>query len=229
MLMTTPEVAHDEPRFRRFYGFRAYFKAPDSADYRFLMSCDDNCQLSMSTNNTEYSRYPEEKEKLLYRPKWTPWRTFDLLDKSENSTNFGKVFSKWVTLKKDQYYYFETSVMDTGGNCAHTIGMEVKQEKPVPTHPYAETAIQTFSLFQSGLKWDTMEIRIKQPDKGKFVMMYLNPNTSKWWKSGLMEAGGSADAIKAGIKGYYKDLFKVEPLVTLSYEDASGNAVSADA
>ena len=28
LLMTAPEVAHDEPKFRRFYGFRSYFKAP---------------------------------------------------------------------------------------------------------------------------------------------------------------------------------------------------------
>mmetsp|Transcript_13356 Transcript_13356/g.16937 ORF Transcript_13356/g.16937 Transcript_13356/m.16937 type:complete len:123 (+) Transcript_13356:677-1045(+) len=96
----------------------------------------------------------------------------------------------------------------------------------MPTsHPYAETAIQKFSLGQSGLKWDTMHIRIQQPDKGKFVMMFLNPKTNKWVKSGQLLAGGTAAEIAAGIKGYYKGLFGVNPQVTLTFEDASGNTV----
>jgi len=60
MVWTAPEIAHDETRFKRFYGFRSYFKAPDNGQYRFLMSCDDKCVLSMSSGDLH--RFPESKE-----------------------------------------------------------------------------------------------------------------------------------------------------------------------
>ena len=34
--------------------------------------------------------------------------------------------------------------------------------------------------------------------------------------------------MKAAIKGYYTKRFKLEPLVTLAHEDASGNTVTED-
>ena len=135
MLWTIPEIAHDEPRFSRFYGFTSYFKAPENGEYRFLMSCDDRCSLYLSTSEP---RQPEAKELILYRHKHTSWRNIPLLDKEESSPNFGVVFSKWIRLQKDEYYYFETSVLDGGGLCHLTIGMEIRPDIMPAYHPKAD-------------------------------------------------------------------------------------------
>ena len=45
-------------------------------------------------------------ERLLTRNSWTYWRTFDMIDTSDSSENYEKVFSRWIDLEKDEFYYF---------------------------------------------------------------------------------------------------------------------------
>ena len=194
MLWTSPEVVAQEIAAKRFYGFRAYFKAPTTGEYRFLMACDDTCMLSLSVTQP---RLPEAKEQLLARNGWVRWRTMDFIeDKTENSPKFGQLFSKWLTLQKDEYYYFETSVLDTGGALSHTIGMEVKPETMPAAHPKMDAQIQIISLGQSDLKWDKLQIRVEQPDQGDYILMYMDPRTSEWAKSGILTSGCSADEMQ---------------------------------
>jgi len=173
-------------------------------------------------------RDPDQKERLLQRNEYTSYRNFFRLDKSDDHPDFGIVYSKWVTLTKDEYYYFETTLKNEAGIQHQTIGVEMKPEVMPASHPLMETQILRFSLSQSGLKYDTMEIKVKKPDEGLFVLMFLNPTNSEWVKSGSIKAGCTADEMKAGIKGYYNSLFKVDPLVTLTYRDFNGELVEAD-
>jgi hypothetical protein len=222
MIWTAPEVAVEEHGPHLFQGFRAYFKAPVNGKYRFLMSCDDTCVLNLSTSTPED---PSAKERLLSRNRPVGWRKFDLLDKSETSKNFGKFFSKEVTLNKDEFYYFETSVLSGRGPMYHVIGMDVIPDQMPKDHPHKETTIQRFSVGQSGLSWDTLEIRVIKPDQGKIVLMYLDPRNDKFIKSGAITAGCSAAEMRAAIKGYYEKIYKQAPSVTLSYQDAAGKDV----
>lgn len=61
-----------------------------------------------------------------------------MLNKSEDRPEFGIVFSKWVTLQKDQYYYAEATLEDINGQVSLDVGMEVKPETMPENHPYAE-------------------------------------------------------------------------------------------
>ena len=128
------------------------------------MSCDDTCVLDMSVSTGP--RDPANKERILTRTSYTSWRNVNLLDKSETeeNKNFGKEFSEFYTLQKDEYYYFQTSIKNTGGFGHHTIGMEVVPDQMPAFHPKMDTVIQVIAFGQSGLKWDTMQIRVQQVD-----------------------------------------------------------------
>ena len=57
----------------------------------------------------------------------------------------------------------------------------------------------------------------------------LKPGTSEWVKTGQITAGGDATQFAEGIKGFYKDLYGVEPLVTSKFVDQEENEVELDA
>ena len=124
---------------------KGYFKAPETGRYRFLMACDDSCTLKMSIND---SRNPATMETILYRSSWTRFRNgIYTTDKTEGGTNEGVIYSKWLDLNQDQYYYFETTVRNSGGGPIHlTIGMELELETMPASHPHMETQIQKFSF-----------------------------------------------------------------------------------
>ncbi len=75
--------------------FSGYFKAPATAGYRFYTSCDDWCQLSLSTVN----KNPAANTTIYTSNGWSEFRGYLAL-------NGGKR-SQWVNLTKDNYYYIE--------------------------------------------------------------------------------------------------------------------------
>ena len=85
------------------------------------------------------------------------------------------------------------------------------------------------AIAQTNIQYDTMEVRIISPDQGLFILAMLKPGTSQWVKTGQITAGGDADQFAEGIKGFYKTLYGVDPLVTLKYVDQDDLEVEADA
>jgi hypothetical protein len=61
--------------------YEAYFKAPVTGQYRFLMSCDDHCSFKINTD-TENPMDPSGATQILWRPSWTYYRNTDIGDKS---------------------------------------------------------------------------------------------------------------------------------------------------
>ena len=80
------------------------------------------------------------------RDTWTTYRDTEVLDKTEDSDLFGVVFSKWVTLVQDEYYYMETTLSDGGGRINLDVGMEVIPDVMPENHPYAEKQVQKMAI-----------------------------------------------------------------------------------
>ena len=172
--------------------FEALFKAPASGQYRFIMSCDDDCTFKMNHAGDD-PLDPDYAQMLLMRDTWTTYRDTEVLDKTEDSDLFGVVFSKWVTLVQDEYYYMESTLSDGGGRINLDVGMEVIPDVMPANHPYAEKQVQKMSIAQQNILYDTMEVKVTNPDQGLFIMAMLKPGTSEWVKSGQITAGGDAD------------------------------------
>lgn len=128
-----------ENNSNQLHAFLGYFKAPGNGTYRFLMSCDDSCTMSLSTDQPWD---PSAKERLLTRGTYTHWRNFYLTDKTgDDNPNLGIIYSRWVNLTQDEYYYFETTVKNNNGPGHLTVGMEAMLDTMPTSHPNFETQI----------------------------------------------------------------------------------------
>lgn len=61
-----------------------------------------------------------------------------------------------------------------------------------------------------------MEIRVTDPDDGTFALAFLVPNSEDIWASSEITAGCTADEMYDAIREYYWNMFRVNPIVTLT-------------
>lgn len=139
-----------------------------------------------------------------------------------------KRFTDWIPMVKDSYYYFETTLWCGFRTGYQTIGMEVKSDALPASHPQFQPQLQRFSISQSNIVFDTMEILVQQPDSGIFVLMYMRPDNNEWVQSGQITSGCSASEMAGKISSFYQTLYKVNPQVTLTYRDINGLDVAVD-
>ena len=71
--------------------------------------------------------------------------------------------------------------------------MEVVPDDMPTGHSKAETMIQSVSIGQTNIVYDTLEINFVSADQKEFMLSYLKPGTSNYWQSGVIIAGGDAD------------------------------------
>ena len=127
------------------------------------------------------------------------------------------MFSKWVDLTAGEYYYIETTLINVVGNAHLTVGMEIDtDDMPPEGHPFLETQVNRFSVGQTDLLRDTLEIRVTDPDGGTFALAFLVPHNDDIWASSEITAGCTADEMYDAIRGYYWNMFRVNPIVTLT-------------
>ena len=117
MIWPTPEIAFHGFMKHSFEVLQGLFRVPVTGRYRFLMSCDDHCELSLNRDHAEpMSSDPSKLERLLKRDSATSFRNLYPELRNEKSTDFGVMFSKWVDLTEGQYHYFETGVTQASGH-----------------------------------------------------------------------------------------------------------------
>ena len=146
--------------------FEGFFKPPTSANYRFLMSCDDYCNFKISTTDPLDHTTADE---ILVRGSWTTYRNTDLADKSDSSSDKGVIFSDWITLDVDTYYYVESYLGQGSGAVNIDIGMEIDiatitGDTPAGDHPKLEKQVQKMSIAQPDFLEDTLEIKVTLAD-----------------------------------------------------------------
>jgi hypothetical protein len=84
------------------------------------------------------------------------------------------------------------------------------------------------SIAQTNIQYDTMKIMVTKPDQNIYKMAMLKPGTQDYVKTDNIISGCSPDDLKAVIKGFYTDLYDVEPLVTSTFYDGSGSVTTED-
>ena len=94
-----------------------FFKAPATTNYKFYVSCDDACEVYLSSSMSSAS-----KTKIAYSTSYTSFR-----DYTTSSVN-----SDWIALVAGQYYYLEVSQWNGGGGDFISVAVEI--EKASGTH-----------------------------------------------------------------------------------------------
>jgi hypothetical protein len=100
--------------------------------------------------------------------------------------------------------------------------MEIEPNVMPAEHSKFERMVQTMSVGQTNIQMDSLEITVNSVDQEIFKLAYLKPGTEDYWQSGDITSGGSADQFKAAIQGFYTGIYKVQPIVTATFYDASG-------
>lgn len=139
-LWTAIDLAQSRGLYHSNDKFTGYFKAPATEDYRFIMACDDGCSFKMSIDDP---LNPDALQPLLERYGHTTFRNSDIGDKTESDDNdaYGKSFSEWVSLTKDEYYYVEATLAQGGGEVHINIGMEIRATPANAEHPKLEAQV----------------------------------------------------------------------------------------
>ena len=81
---------------------------------------------------------------------------------------------------------------------------------------------------QHNIDYDTLEINVSSADQKTFRLFYMRPDNGEYWQSEEIIAGGDENQFKNAIKGFYKSVYNVEPIVTLKYYDNADIEVPSD-
>jgi hypothetical protein len=111
------------------------FKAPVTGEYRFTIACDDQCTYKMSLDD---KLNPANVTTLLNRRSYTAYRNKNVLEKSDTDPDLS-AYSEWVSLKKDEFYYVESTLANGAGWKNIDVGMEVKPDNMPAEHPNIQT------------------------------------------------------------------------------------------
>jgi hypothetical protein len=121
-----------------------WFKAPATGRYRFMISCNDACQLFLN-NTTPWDRSnPQEVEltEQCIRHYATEWRNY-FLPNVEGSTTVHQ--SNWTDLTAGEYYKIEGYHMEYSGDDHFTAAVEFEKTDSTGHH-HASKEVQLMSI-----------------------------------------------------------------------------------
>lgn len=99
---------------------RGYIKAPKTGEFRFWLACDDQCKLNFS----KVSMDPTQKAELISVTSATGINNFFSKWKLDSSNNtVPSQNSEWISLTKDEYYFYEVIYFDSGSSDYATLAM----------------------------------------------------------------------------------------------------------
>lgn len=85
--------------------YSGYYKAPATGRHRFYMTCDDSCQLYLSTTPND----PSKATRIYQSDGHTSFRNYLLTNEFKQT--------QWISLEKDEFYYIEVRhIQGTGGD-----------------------------------------------------------------------------------------------------------------
>jgi hypothetical protein len=122
--------------------FRGWFTPPSTTNYRFHMTCDDNCDLHFAntTNNVTTTELLNDISYAYFR-------------RAAYTTRYSDTrISNWTALTAGGKYYIEVEhKQHTGGNHI-SVGVEIEQATLNATHPNNVKELQKLSYSQSDVR-----------------------------------------------------------------------------
>jgi len=190
--------------------FKTWFEAPLTTNYRFYMSCDDDCtfdidQTPMSTSNL--TRLLSITNAVGFREYWRP---------SSSQSHI----SDWVALEAGENYYLEMMGMEGTGSDHASVAVEIEQSDVVGHH-HSMKEVQKLTVNTEQNK-DTLKLTILNPDDGKYILNFQDPDDlSKYRSSDVLKPTYSAWDVRNRVKGVYLNKWGAFPSVTLEMFDAN--------
>ena len=203
-----------------------WFTAPASGKYRFLLSCDDGCNLYFN-NDTAYAGTPLEKRpdlKLIAKRGWSiGWRQY-FYNKDEGQR------SEWITLEKGKQYFMMAESTRFSNMDHLTVSLEIEPTDKVDKHPKSSRSMQQLSLDQVNT-FEQWRITVSSPDGGKYIINFLNPTTTpaSLWKSDELSNTADAQTFKNRILPYYNKFWRIWDLDVKRTMFTSNGDITEDA
>ena len=100
-----------------------WFKAPETGNYRFYISCDDACELLLDDlapfSKDDYTAPTLDQKAVRH---WTgDWRNYQVPPEEDSSNQY---ISDWIALEKDEFYQIEGYHMEWTGNDHFSVAVE---------------------------------------------------------------------------------------------------------
>lgn len=193
---------------------KAWFVAPDTAKYRFFISCDDHCELYL--DQTSGSLNPT---KIASGNSWTPFRWI-----SRDYTSTDTRRSEWVSLEKGKHYYIEGRHREGGGTDHFSVSLEIDTTGTTTNasaHHHAMKEIQEIGL-NTTLQFEKTSFTISNPDHSLYVIQVLKPGSSTYWISEKISDKATSAEVRNTLVDYYNTHFKTDIKVERQSLDANG-------
>lgn len=110
--LTSLEILQDQRNTPYGNLIDGYFRAPITGNYKFYMSCDDACRLSLSTVNLT----PSSASVIITISSATAYRSYHTTSSRQSS---------WISLTAGEYYYIKTEHTQGGGGDHLTVSVEI--------------------------------------------------------------------------------------------------------
>ena len=102
--------------------YTGYFKAPATANYRFYISVDDECEFYFSN----VTGSPENKSLIHRSQSWVGYRGYLRVDESRQT--------KWMNLTEGELYYMEIKMIQYTGGDHLSVAVEIEDPNITPGH-----------------------------------------------------------------------------------------------
>ena len=141
--------------------YKGWFVAPATTNYRFYMTCDDYCSVSIG-NSSMVSSEPTE---IL-----SNFANVDHRDWWETRRSQYKRISEWISLTEGEHYFIEGKHLEGGGGDHFSVAVEIEQADTAGHH-HAMKEVQYLSVYTDQV-FDTTRINITNADDGQFILAF---------------------------------------------------------
>ena len=167
--------------------YKGWFVAPATTNYRFYITCDENCKLSLGNTTGD----AENTTVIAQNYGATGYRTW------WNTNSVSARISEWVSLTQGEHYYMEAQHQARSGGDHFSAAVEIEHTAMVGHH-HSMKEVQYVSAY--GLQqYEVTRITVKNSDSGSYLLVFTNPNDLSSTRSLAISAKASADQLRAAV------------------------------
>ena len=144
---------------------KGWFKAPETGNYRFYISCDDKCKLFLDATNPFNAASPVEPTvtEVAARHWAIEWRHYFV---TPEAADINQYITQWIPMQAGEFYKIEGFMMEWNGNDHFTVSVEFEQASTAGHH-HAVKEIQEMRIDQTNVA-EIFDIVVDSPTGGNF-------------------------------------------------------------
>ena len=144
-LATSLEVPYNSVDAKSGSVFEGWFKAPETGEYRFYISADDEARLYLDSVNPYNAATPATISFTEIANSWYSQGYREYIRIPTVNDGWGKSQSDWITLQAGKYYKIRALHSDTGGAMHFNAAVEFKKAN-TNNHPMTTKAVQNLRI-----------------------------------------------------------------------------------